>query len=122
MPEDGLPRGDPEGPANQVLHSHALEHRCGSHLVRNVIRQPHQSIRCNGSNLRVRTKRPPGIGDAITWTNVSDPLPDCLDDTCGFDSQPTRQFRYGIETTAVVHVDEVDADGPVPHEGFLTRE
>jgi hypothetical protein len=101
----------PEGPADQVLHGHALEHHRCRLEVGDAVRQLDQPVGRHDPGFGIGAGRRGGVGHAVARLEVIDSLADRFDPAGGLHADGRRQRRQGVEAGAVVDVDEVQADG-----------
>ena len=105
--EDSLAIPDGEGRMRKVVRGQALEHQRRGAIEADVVGNGHEFRR--GDHRELGVARAQHVGDAVAGPNLGDVGADRLDDTGGFASRCERSFER-VQPSAVVDVDEVDAD------------
>jgi hypothetical protein len=114
MEEDGLPRLDPERPAEQVLRGHALEHHRRRLLVRDALGERHEAVGRHQARLGIGAERRRRISHPLPDGKLAHPLTELLDHARSLEAGDEGQRGGRIEAGAVVDVDEVQSDSGLP--------
>ena len=98
--------------AQQVLRRQAFQHHRRASLEADFVGQPAHGQRGHHALLAVAAGRVAGVGGAVAGFQVRHALAHRLDDAGAFHAQVQRH-RQLVQAAALVHVDEVQADGVV---------
>jgi len=100
---------DLEGPLDEVLGGHALQHHRRGGLERDAVRNLHRPVRRVEADLGVRAEGRRGVRHAIAGLELGHARAHRFDDARGLGPRAARQ-RQRIQAGALIDVDEVEAD------------
>jgi hypothetical protein len=113
----GLQAFDRQRALQEVLHRQALQHHARRGVEGNAVGQLADRLGRHHPHFAVRARHVARIGRAVTDFQVRDALAHRLDHTGAFHAQGQGQ-RVGVQTRALIDIDEVQPAGVVADPDF----